>query len=184
MNEPRKIDLTAEFHRADRWHGRIQVAIEQIRKAEAIATVDETTLEARHAILKEDDFRAEIEREIARTRETHEQLAMIELDLEGQLTTEEREKLYEGLSVMVDRPGDLIGRTDRGVKMMFPWSDEGTARALSSVAAGIAAHELPDRKVRFGYQMLDASQPEQTAMTMTPAPRRAAVAATRGRSPH
>lgn len=167
-------NLTAEFERGDRWHARLQKSLDQTQALQGNAENQELSLELRYGVLPPGEFRAEMERELARTRSTRERLALIDVEVEGQLSAEEQEALYRGLAVMVDRPGDLIGRTPHGVRLLFPWSDTQTAQSLAAVAAGIAAHELPERTVIYGFQLNDGREPLKEA-AMRPVPSRAPV---------
>lgn len=147
--------LEAEFFRADRWHARLQRAAVALRTAEGEAAEEAFALEYRYGVLPPGELRSELERELQVAIATQERLGIVEVEIEGALQLDEREALYRGLSIMVDRPGDIMGRTDRGVQLLFTWCDDQTARALSSVAASIANHELPDRHVRHGFRLVD-----------------------------
>ena len=174
MDATTRAALSAELDRGDRWHARLQGALDRTQALGSTLDDQELSLELRYGVLPPGEFRAELERELARTRGTREQLGIIDVEIEGALSLEETEALYRGLGVMVNRPGDLIGRTEHGVRMLFPWSDSQTAQSLAAVAAGIASHELPERTVIYGFQLNNGRAPLQEA-AMRPVPARSPV---------
>jgi hypothetical protein len=135
--------IRAELERGDADAQRIALAIAILREGRAGHHEKAALTDVRFGVLSPRDFAAAAASESARSAKTGDSCALLELAFENRLVVEEEELLLGQLCDMTDAPGELIGRTERGFCMLFPWTDEAQAAKLEKVAAGMASYAAP-----------------------------------------
>lgn len=145
----------------------------------------ETVTSAAFGLLNRDTYRQTVEAERSRCARCYEDLALVEVAIDRELSrTEEIVLALDLRRHCADKPGEAIGRTQNGYGITYPWTGVKEAEALARFAAQVVQDRFPDATISYGSAVLrderapiDAIHldPYRKPATVTPEKNRTAV---------
>lgn len=147
--------MNSSLARATQEVARRQRAIEDIevlleRGAEFLAT----SFEARCRFKSPAAFMAAIEWECEAAAKTGDDVGILEVRLDREISAIERARLVEQLRTLASRAGEEIGQTERGgYAIMIPWTSAAEMQSLTEIAADATAKIVPSATVDSGWCM-------------------------------
>lgn len=144
-------DLQAEFDRGE-------------QELETLTRIEHIMREARDnggeldatafGLLPEAAFRRIVDTERTRAAQTEDELALVEVTIDHDLSRMEEIFLSLQLRQLVDKPGERIGRTERGYCIAYPWTSAQEASRLADMAGYITQDAFPEATVQIGHAVL------------------------------
>jgi hypothetical protein len=166
--------ISAEIERGDEELARLQNDLAIVESAET-ATIDAIAkLNARYGVVDSSTFDEVVGLELRRARELNEDLAVVQVSLDRDMSLAERTTLYGQLVELV-RSGDVIGAvSDTELALSLLWTDERTAENLGRTAAEMAHYAVPEGAIRYSVRLSTAqgtlTGPEPKSLTRVSPP--------------
>jgi hypothetical protein len=136
--------ILQEIDFADHDSARLRQIITQARNMETALTARDL------GMLEGDRYREALAHEHSACMKIDDELSIVEVDLDRELTNAEELRLYEEL-LELRRPGDLIAKTNTTTyQVAAPWHGTHEAEILMGYVAGAVAEAVPDLEARIG----------------------------------
>ena len=144
--------ISAEIERGDQELARIQndLALVELGKTGAVDEI--AVLNARYGVVDSATFDEIVSRELQRAHELDDDLAVVQVTLDRDLSLAERMTWY-GQLLELTRSGDVIAAvSSTEVALSFLWTDERTAENLGRAAAEMAQYAVPQGVISYSVR--------------------------------
>lgn len=165
--------LEQQIARGQRTIDEIDALLE--RGAEFIASLP---VDQKYGLKAPAAFLAVMEWEAERAQETQDEMGVLEVRLDQELSAIQHLRLVKQMRAIASRTGDEIGRTERGgYAMLLPWTNAGEMKSVTQMMTRIAQEIAPDAEIESGWLVTksDAELPNLAPSSTQ------ALTATRGR---
>ncbi len=175
--------IAAEIERGDQELARLQNDLATVERAQTTTIDAVAELNARYGIVNAATFQDLVDFELQRARTLNDDLAVVEISLDREMSLAERATFY-GQLIEIARSGDVIAAvSNTEVSFSLLWTDEQAAENLARTAAEMAQYAVPEGVIRYGVRTNTANGTLMRAQTRVLSPTLARSAAGgRGRS--
>jgi hypothetical protein len=144
--------IAAEIERGDQELARLQDDLAIVERAQT-ATIDAVAeLNARYGIVDAATFQDLVDFELRQARILNDDLAVVQISLNREMSLAERTTLY-GQLVEIARCGDVIAAVSNAeVALSLLWSDEQAAENLAQIAAQMAQYAVPEGAITYSVR--------------------------------
>ncbi len=144
--------ITAEIERGDQELARIQSDLAIVEQARTMTIDAVAELNARFGIVHPSAFEELVDSELRRVRTLNDDLAVVEISLDREMSLAERTTFYEQLLELA-RPGDVIAAvSNTELAFSLLWTDEQTAQNLARTAAEMAQFAVPEGTIAYSVR--------------------------------
>jgi GGDEF domain-containing protein len=144
--------IAAEIERGDEELARIQSDLAIVEQARTTTIDTLAELNARFGVVDASAFEELVDSELRRARTLNDDLAVVEISFDREMSLAERTTFY-GRLLELARPGDVIAAvSNTELAFSLLWTDEQTAQNLARTAAEMAQYAVPEGTITYSVR--------------------------------